>query len=61
MVYICMESMECLNQDVQNKKQKVWHILCIVGRDDQITTHAKLLDIMYNSYGFNANPIDTIN
>ena len=30
-------------------------------RDEQITTSAKLLDIMQESYGFNDDLIDTIN
>ena len=55
-----MEYMECLNKDVQKKKKKE-QILCIAGRDDQITTSAKLLDIMHESYGFNSDLIEAIN
>ena len=43
--------MECLNKDARKKEQ----ILYIVGWDDQISTSAKLLDITYKSYGFNAD------
>ena len=32
-----------------------------VGGDDQITTSAQLFDITYESYGFGADLIDTIN
>ena len=39
-----MECMECLNKDA--KKKKKGQILYIMGRDDQIATSAKLLDIM---------------
>ena len=31
------------------------------GRDDQIITNAKLLDIMHKSYGFNADLTEAIN
>ena len=31
------------------------------GRDDQITTNAKLLDITCKTYGFSAYLIETIN
>ena len=32
-----------------------------MGRDDQIATNAKLLDIMYELYGFSADLMKTIN
>ena len=48
-----MKCMECLNKDKKKKGQ----ILYITGRDDQIATSAKLLDIMHESYGFNADLI----
>ena len=32
-----------------------------LGRDDQIATSAKLLDIVYESYGFSDDLIETIN
>ena len=43
--------MECLNEDAKKKKEKE-QILYITGRDDQIATSAKLLDIMHKSYRF---------
>ena len=49
--------MECLNKDA--KKKKKGQILYIVGRDNQIATYAKLLDI--ESYGYNADLIEVIN
>ena len=48
-----MECMECLNEDVKKKKKK--QILYIAGRDNQITTSAKLLDITHRSSGFNVD------
>ena len=54
-----MEYMECSNEDAK-KKNKKGQILCIMGRDDQIATSAKLLDIMHKSYGFSADLIETI-
>ena len=53
--------MECLNEDVKKKKEKQGQILCIMGRNDQITTSAKLFDITHEFYGFNADLIETIN
>ena len=38
--------MECSNKDAKNEKKK-GQILYIAGRDDQITTSAKLLEIMH--------------
>ena len=49
----------CLNEDA--KKKKKGQILYNTGRDDQITTSVKLLDIMHKSYGFNADLIEAIN
>ena len=49
--------MEYLNKDV---KKKGW-ILYIRGKDDQIATSTKLLDIMHKSNGISANLIETIN
>ena len=40
---------------------KKGQILYIKGRDNQIATSAKLLDITYKCYGFNADLIETIN
>ena len=51
--------MECLNKDA--KKNKKGQILYIAGRDDQITTSTKLLDITHKSYRFNADLIESIN
>ena len=53
-----MENTECLNEDAKKKKGQ---ILYNTGRDDQITTSVKLLDIMHKSYGFNADLIEAIN
>ena len=53
--------MECLNRDVKKKNKKKGQILYIAGWDDQIANSAKLLDIMYKSYGFNADLIEVIN
>ena len=55
-----MESMEYLNEDAQKKEEKAM-LLYTLGSDDQITTSAKLLDIMYESYGFSRDLIETIN
>ena len=52
--------MECLNEDVKKKKKK-GQILYIAGRGNQIAISAKLFDIMHESYGFNAELIETIN
>ena len=41
-------------------RKKKGQILYIAGRDDQITTSAKLLDITHESYGFSAVVIETI-
>ena len=54
---IFVEYMECLNNDTKKKGQ----ILYRVGRDVQITTNAKLHDIMHESYGFSADLIQAIN
>ena len=55
---ISVECMECLNKDAKKKKGQ---ILYIAGRDDQITTSAKLLDITNEFYGFNADLLEAIN
>ena len=52
---IPVECMKCLNKYAKKK------ILYIIGRDDQITTSAKLLDIAHKSYGSNADLIEAIN
>ena len=44
-----MKCMGCLNEDVKKNKKK-GQILYIVGRDDQITTSAKILDVTHESY-----------
>ena len=49
-----MKYMECLNENT--KKKKGW-ILYMKGRDDQITTSAKLLDFKCTFYGFNGDLI----
>ena len=49
--------MEYLNKDVWKEKrtESVHH-----GRDDQIATSAKLVDITHESYNFSADLIKTI-
>ena len=56
-----MEFMECLNKDAQWKKGKNNTFCTSLGGDDQIATSVKLLDITYESYGFSADLIETIN
>ena len=51
--------MECLNKDAY-KKEKTHTSCTSSGRDDQFATSAKLLDIMYEPFGFNADLIETI-
>ena len=59
---ISMECMKCLNKDANKKKKKKGQILyTAAGRDNQIATSAKLLDITHESYGFNTNLIEAIN
>ena len=53
-----MECMECLKVDVQKKNTDPVYL---GGRDEQITTSAKLLDITHNSYGFSGVLIENIN
>ena len=56
---ISVEYMECLNKDVKNKKQDS---SCILGgKDDQISTGAKLLGNTHKCYGFSADVIETTN
>ena len=54
-----MEFMECLNLKERKEENDVF--CTSSGRDDHIATSAKLLDIMYESYGFSADLIETIN
>ena len=42
-------------------EEKIWQILYIAGKDDQMATSSSLLDIMHQSDGFNANLIEPIN
>ena len=42
-------------------RRRKGQILYITGRDDQITTSAKSLDITHKSYRFNADLIEAIN
>ena len=58
---ISVECIECLNEDAKKKEKKDRSYMYIMGRDDQITTIAKLLDITHESYGFNADLIEAIN
>ena len=50
-----MKCMECLDEDKKKKGQILYDQ---IARDDQIATSAKLLDIMHESYGFNADLIE---
>ena len=43
------------------QKKKKGQILYITGRDDQLATSAKLLDITHEYYGFNGDLIEPIN
>ena len=43
---------------MQKRKKRTDSVLYIVGKDDQIATIAKLLDILHKSYGFNADQIE---
>ena len=53
-----MECMECLNEDVKKKRDRS----CTLGsKDNQIATSVKLLDILYESYGFSGDLLETIN
>ena len=54
-----MEYEECLNKDTE--KRRKGQILYITGRDDQISTNAKLFDSMHKSYEFSADLIEKIN
>ena len=57
-----MKFIECLNEDAQKKKEEKYDIFCTSpGSDNQIAANAKLLDITYEYYGFNAALIETIN
>ena len=42
-------------------RRKKRHFCTYLRRDNQIATSAKLLDITYESYGFSADLIETIN
>ena len=53
-----MKCMECLNEDVENKKIWLFLYMC---RDNTIIISAKLLEITYESYGFTADLIEPIN
>ena len=56
-----MQYIECLNEMRRRKNKKYDTFFTSLGRDDQITTSAQLLDIMHESYGFSDDLIDTIN
>ena len=58
---ISVECMECLNKDEQKKEEKYDNFCTCTGGDDKITTSAKLLDVMYESYGFTAYLTESIN
>ena len=40
---------------MMQRRRKKGQILYMAGRDDQIATSAKFLDITHDSYGFNAD------
>ena len=42
------------------RKKKKGHFLCITGREDQIVSSAKFLNITHESYGFSADKLETI-
>ena len=44
---------------IEERKNDAYYIS--PGRDDQITTSAKLQNIMYESYGFSGDLVETIN
>ena len=52
--------MKYLNKDAK-KYKKNGQIIYIRGRDDQIATSAKFLDITHKSYGFSGDLMVTIN
>ena len=56
-----MQCIVCLNEDAQKKIKKYDTFFMSLVRDEQITTSAKLLDIMQEPYGFFDDVIDTIN
>ena len=58
---ITVESMDVLTRMCRRKKEKNNASCISSGRDDQITTSAKLLDITYKSYGLCADLVETIN
>ena len=45
----------------ERKKEKINAFCTSLGRDNQIATSTKLLDIVYISYVFSADLIETIN
>ena len=60
LIGISVESMECLNEDTLKKKVEKYDAFCTSGRDNQIATHATLLNIKYEFYGFGGDLIKTI-
>ena len=46
---------------MQRKKKEKEQIMYIEGRNDQIATNAKLLDIMHESYEISIDLIEAIN
>ena len=50
-----------VNSILKNTQRYFCRMHGMCGRVDQITTNAKLLDIMQKSYGFNADLIEAIN
>ena len=51
-----------MNGMYRRKKKKKNDTFCMSpGRDDQITTSAKLLDTMHEYYGFSADLIEAMN
>ena len=56
---ISVESMECPNEDPYKKEEETFSVYG--GRDNQITTCTKLLNIKHKFYGFSVDLIETIN
>ena len=56
---ISVEFMEYLYEDTKRRK-RTNSVLYMAGKDDQIATIAKLLDILHGSYRFNVDQIEAI-
>ena len=56
---VSVECMDCFNDNAKKKEKKKGLIQYVAGKNDQIGTSVKLLDIMHKCYGFNADLIET--